>query len=311
MLATGRLRSVLGCFAIPENAVLDLAVSVTKLVPNASAFAVGLRGRLRGLYSVFARGRVGYRLVRRVCRLPCVENWASLFIVEAMSASVADLRTGRRGRRSYQVQWATESDVPAVTAFFGPNRPIARRVGRGDRCLVATVRDEICAAVWFAAGPSHYAEDARDLGCVLEFPARTAFSYDGKGTRLGAWGTMMAQAPDLLTQLGVDEVITLIDYDNHMSIRSHESLGYRRLGLIGCLRLAGWVQPFYRDGEKVWRMLAGRLGALELRRARSPHASLAHRQLADLFRLRALLRTIKRKSTALPSPRSQVEASGR
>jgi hypothetical protein len=227
-----------------------------------------------------------------------------------MSARVADLQTGRRGRRSYRVRWATESDVPAITAFFGPDRPIARRVDRGDRCLVATVRDEIRAAVWFAPGPGGYAEDAGDLGCELQFPERSAFSYDGKGTLLGAWGTLMAQAPDLLTQIGVDEVITLIDYDNHLSIKSHQSLGYRRLGLLGCLRLARWMQPFYWDGGTLWRMLPGRLGSLELRRAMRFHASRASSQWANVFRLQAVLRTVGRSATAMPTRQAHAQSDG-
>jgi hypothetical protein len=189
-------------------------------------------------------------------------------VAEVMSASVADLKTGRPVRRSYQVRWATESDVPAVTAFFGPDRPITDRVHRGDRCLLATVRDEICAAVWFSPGPKSYMEDVGDLGCEFIFPNRVAFSYDGKGTRLGAWGTLMARAPELLPQIGVEEIVTLIDYDNPMSINSHRSLGYHRLGLVGCLRLAWWIQPIYWDGGHLWRMLPGRVGPLELRRTK-------------------------------------------
>ena len=60
----------------------------------------------------------------------------------AESASVADLQSGRRVRRSYQVRWATDSDALAITAFFGPDRPITARFRRGDRCLLATLRDE-------------------------------------------------------------------------------------------------------------------------------------------------------------------------
>jgi len=271
---------------------------VTKTSRNPTTFSPGWPARLRSLSSSLAQGRVGYRIIRRVCRGPWCGDWASLFVVEVMSASISDLRKGRRGRRSYQVRWAAESDVPAVTAFFGPGRPIMQRVRRGDRCLIATVRGEICAAVWFSPGPGHYAEDAGDLGCELHYPETVAFSYDGLGTRLGAWGTLMARAPDLLQQIGVDEIVTLIDYDNYLSINSHQSLGYRRLGLVGCLGLAQWMQPFYGTGRTPWRMLPGRLGPLELHRASKARVIRAPGIWADIF----CLKTAGRKLSAVPSP---------
>jgi hypothetical protein len=195
-----------------------------------------------------------------------------LFVVEVLSASVAALKCGRRVPRSYSVRWATELDLPAVAAFFGPDRPIEDRFLRGDKCLLALLRDEICAAVWFSPGPKDYGEDARDLGCLLHFPVGVAFSYDGKGTRLGAWGTLMSRAPGLLKGLGIDQVVTLIDYDNILSVNSHRSLGYHRLGLVGCLRVGGWAQPFHLGNNQLWQMLPGRIGPLELRRVNGGHA---------------------------------------
>jgi hypothetical protein len=215
-----------------------------------------------------------------------------------MSASLADLPSGRRIRRSYQVRWATPCDTPAIATFFGPDRPIKARFRRDDRCLLATLRDELCAAVWFSPGPKDYWEDARDLGCVLQFPAGIVFSYDGKGTRLGAWGTLMARAPEFLQQIGVGQIVTLIDYDNHLSINSHKSLGYQRLGLIGGLRLGRWIQPVYWDGGTLWRMLPGRLGPLELCRAKTSPSHRGGHYRAHLARLQELLASPVRRRDA-------------
>jgi hypothetical protein len=207
-----------------------------------------------------------YRLVRRLLNLPCWAGRSSLDVAELFSASVAALKRTSRVPRSYAVRWAGERDLPALTAFFGPDRKVDERFARGDVCLIALVREEICAAVWFIPGPGVYSEDAQDFGRVFRIPAGHAFSYDGKGLRWGAWGTLMARAPRYLAELGVDEVVTLIDYGNTASSNAHRSLGYRHIGLLGCVRLLSWMQPFHKANGQPWRISPGQMGPLLLGR---------------------------------------------
>jgi hypothetical protein len=210
---------------------------------------------------------LAFRVLRRAL---CAGYWnggSPLVLSGLYAASVDQLKPLRRGRPRYEVRLARENDVSQLAAYFGAERPIESRLSRGDVGVLAVRGHEICAAVWLAAGPAEYAEDVRDLGCSLAVPAGVVFSYDGKGTRLGAWGTMMAGLPPLLGELGMRQVVTLIDYENTRSIRSHVSLGYRRLGYVGCVKLARWVQPFHKDGGAAWRMLPGRIGPVSFRKA--------------------------------------------
>jgi hypothetical protein len=157
-----------------------------------------------------------------------------------------------------------------LSAYFGPDRPVEARIRRGDVCVLATRGGQIGAALWLAVGPAEYGEDVPDLGCSLSVPPHVAFTYDGKGTRLGAWGTLMMQLPDLLGERQVGRTVTLVDIENTHSIRSHLALGYRRAGYVGCVKVARWVKTVYTEGGGTWRMLPGHIGSVVLRRAVPP-----------------------------------------
>jgi hypothetical protein len=223
---------------------------------------------------------LAYRAVRRILRSASRSDETPLIVSGLFSADLADLKTTKRGGRSLVVRPTDERDVPKLAAYFGPDRPIDARLRRGDICLATFSGEEIGAAVWFAFGPQTRDEDSKDLGCSLQFPAGTTFSYDGKGTRMGAWGTLMVRAPQLLEDLGIQRIATLIDYENALSIRSHLSLGYRRLGYLGCLKLGRWAQPFYTVDSKTWRMLPGRMGPVSLKRVRPASKGVRRRKPA-------------------------------
>lgn len=224
-------------------------------------------GRLAHAARTWDRHMLAYRVIRRVLCAGCFGGETPLILSGLYTANVADLPNNVRGRR-YEIRPATEQDLPRLSTYFGSDRPIANRYRRGDIGVLAVRGDEICAAVWLATGPTEYSEDVRDLGCSLAVPEGVVFSYDGKGTRLGAWGTLMAHLPRLLDELQIRQIVTLIDYENTLSIRSHRSLGYRREGYVGCVKFARWVQSFYTDAGGIWRMLPGRIGSVSLRRER-------------------------------------------
>ncbi len=235
-------------------------------IAAAADTCMGLRQHVLHTIQTADSGLFAYRTVRRILRFACPSDETPLVLSGLFSADLADLKTRNCGRRSFVVRPTAERDIPKLAAYFGPGRPIDARLRRGDICLAAFSGEEIGAAVWFAFGPQNRDEDSKDLGCSLQFPAGTTFSYDGKGTRMGAWGTLMMRAPQLLEDLGIQRIATLIDYENALSIRSHLSLGYRRLGYLGCLKLGRWAQPFYSVDSKTWRMLPGRMGPVCLRR---------------------------------------------
>lgn len=211
-------------------------------------------GKLRALYSIV--GAVIERL--RLSRL------IKFCVVEVFSVPVGELRRGRRVPRAFVVRPASAEDLPALGEFFSNPKRVRQRFDRGDLCMVTLAKNEICAAVWFALGPLDYREDFSELGCIFQVPAGVAWSFDGKGTKLGAWGSLMGQFPDCLEQHGAKEVITVIDYNNRDSLDAHKSLGYRGTGVVCYLKLLGFALRLYKNHGRRWRLLPGQIGNLTL-----------------------------------------------
>ena len=192
-----------------------------------------------------------------------LKTWCRFSVVEIFTASVAELRSGKRVPRSFVVREAVEEDAPALEAFFGDSRPIRERMRRGDVCVVTLSKDQIGAAVWLSLGPKDYREDWDDLRCILRFPQGVCFTYDGVGTRFGAWGSLMARLPELIEDHGVVDVFTQIECDNQLSLDSHKSLGYRSVGFVWCLGVFGLFLRIHKTGGRRWRRLPGHVGKLE------------------------------------------------
>jgi hypothetical protein len=143
-------------------------------------------------------------------------------------------------------------DEAALTKYFGDAGRVVPRLEQGAVCFVASCQEQICAAVWLLPGPAWFSEDWDLTHYHVDVPARTAWSFDGKCTRWGAWGSLMARLPDQLRQLNIDEIYTAIDYNNGESLRSHFSLGYRSLGLVGRVTLLGLTLTCCRRWGKGW-----------------------------------------------------------
>ncbi len=223
-------------------------------------------GRLRRLLR-FARShgklRALYRVLGRLTRGRWTGRCFQLCVVEVFAVGTAELEANRRPPRAYVVRRAEEADLPALESYFDDAERVRKRFRRGNVCFVALAKDQIGAAVWVALGPGQYDEDWDELRSFVRFPAGACWTFDGRGTRLGAWGSMMAHLPRHLKELGVEEVYTQIDVDNQMSLDSHHTLGYRVLGLIGRVGLFGISLRGRKPNGKRWRRLPGRLEKLE------------------------------------------------
>lgn len=184
-------------------------------------------------------------------------------VVEVHSSAVTASATTSRLPRAMKVRRATREDLPALEEYFDCGSHVRRRFERGDTCLITVAGDEICAGIWLAVGPTQYEEDWEMLRCRFVLPPGSAWTYDGKGTRLGAWGGLMAQVPQVLLEAGVQHVYTIMDYNNRASIEGHKRLGYRSVGFITCLRACGAAFRLYRSTEHGWSRLPGKLGHLE------------------------------------------------
>jgi hypothetical protein len=231
--------------------------------------------RLMRLGRAHGQTRVAYRIVRKLTSLPVVRRCVRLSAVEVLSATVAELRSTGRIPKSFVVE--KTSDEQELADYFGRADLVRERLARNDTCIVTRSGGKIGAGVWLRSGPNDYDENVDELGCVVRFPAGVAWSYDGKGTRWGAWGALMARLPEFLAELRVEDVYTLIDYDNQESLAGHRSLGYHRAGFAGCVALFGLSITACRPCGKRWRPAPGSVGKLRfIRHGNKPDHPVGH-----------------------------------
>jgi hypothetical protein len=212
----------------------------------------------------YGRSRAASLLLHRLTSAPLVRSLFGWHLLEVFTARASELKVPRCIPSNYQIRIATRDDETALGDYFGDLDRVHRRRQRGDVCLIACCREEICAAVWFVPGPASYVDDWDDLQCRFELPAGAVWSYDGKGTKLGAWGSLMAKLPEQLREWGVDRVFTAIDYHNGQSLSGHQSLGYRRLGMVRRVALPGISRTACKSGDDSWTHLPADWDRLQL-----------------------------------------------
>jgi hypothetical protein len=220
--------------------------------------------QLAGLARARGLRRAAYAVLRKLLAAPWWRRRVRLSIVEVFNVLAGDLNSPQRIPRVFQVRRAEPDDSPALQDYFRDPPRVRGRLLRGDVCVMTVAKEEICAAVWLAPGPNSVREDWDDLQCAFSFPAGVAWSYDGRGAKLGAWGSLMARLPHILHELRVNEIFALVDYRNFRSLDSLKSLGYRSLGLISCLQLFGATLRAYKPHGGTWRRLPRSIGKLNL-----------------------------------------------
>ncbi len=215
-------------------------------------FAKRLR-RVAQLRRTRGNARTVYAILRRLVDLPILRHCVHLCAVDFWRLPIPDSWSRPHVPSLFSIRLAHADDRAELARYFGDHERVEDRFARGDQCVVAICQKAIGAAVWIAVGPSHSAEDWQDLRCALHFPAGVVFTYDGKGTKMGAWGTMMKQLPRFLLDQNVQEITTIIDSDNWQSIDAHRSLGYTPEGLLLHIRVFGITMRFFKPPQHGWQ----------------------------------------------------------
>lgn len=206
-----------------------------------------------------------YRSLNRIANLRPWRRWFQVSIVNIYSVPVEAMKKADQLPSMYKVRPADMNDIDALGTYSGNHERVKIRTDRGDLCMLNECMNEISAMIWFSFGPNQYKEDWDAVKCCVSFPENVAWMYDGKGTKLGAWGCMMMHMSDRLRDLGVEEVYTMVDWENHRSIKSMKSLGLQQIGSYRFLKLFGMQSNRCKlMGEKRWRRLPAQIGKLEL-----------------------------------------------
>lgn len=216
------------------------------------------------LYRTRGKSRLFYSVLCRLVSLPGLRHCVHLRAFDLCHVRLAESPAAVPHRSLFTVRLAQPADLPALSRYFGHRKRVDERLARGDLCVVAMGGNSIGAAVWLAVGPASMAEDWHDLRCTFRIPAGVAWSYDGRGTKIGGWGTLMNQVPAILRTRRVKEIVTLIGGNNWQSLDAHRSLGYTKLGTILHVRICGLCLWFFQHPGGRWRLLPTEAGCVEI-----------------------------------------------
>src|SRR5262245_41465262 len=141
-----------------------------------------------------------------------------------------------------------EATVGEYLAFRPEADPaqVCHRLQAGHLCFVARYAQRILCAAWATTAQAWSAH----LGCEIPLAAGEVYIYDVL-TVPDARGRQLTTVPYLqmlrfLREAGYRRVITIIIPENAAALRLGEKLGYRRLGMIGCVKLGPWRWQFCR-----------------------------------------------------------------
>jgi hypothetical protein len=210
---------------------VDLLGSVRGVVDNARSF--GVSGALRDLE---------YRAINKI---------VPLRILKVMTAVLDDVdRTlFDTGGFAVRIAGADELRAAAATRDWSTEMPPAfldRAFARGDECVGIFDGDKLVSVGWYARTPTPVTDSL-----VLHFDPAWTYMYKGftikshRGKRLHGIG--MTFALKHYSDEGARGLISYVEFNNLMSLRSIEKMGYRVFGDVYIVRWNGreltWSTP--------------------------------------------------------------------
>lgn len=208
--------------------------------------------------------KTAYSVMRKLVGSGRFRPWLDCTVIELFEAEVGQLRRIGRMPRAYTSRFATHDDEAKLAEYFGSAERVRQRLDHGDACAVVLAGERLCAGAWLTLGPATVEEDWSDVRCRYRIPAGTAWGYDGRGTKPGAWGCLLACLPGFLGELGAERMVASIHYNNHLSIDSHLSTGFHSVGWIACVRFLGLSFRAFRAAEGRWRRMPGQIGRVDV-----------------------------------------------
>jgi hypothetical protein len=127
-----------------------------------------------------------------------------------------------------------------------PAAEIDRRLAGGQRCVVVRHDHTIVSARWVSTGLA----EVPYLELAFELPDGLAYVYDvytagsARGRRISA--STWPRYERLLAESGVTALLGTVWPQNRAGMGLVRGAGYRRIGMVGCLRLAPLRIPLRR-----------------------------------------------------------------
>jgi len=132
----------------------------------------------------------------------------------------------------------------------GAKEYLTKRMKQGDRCILASLSDQVVGYMWIMKGAMELSQDR-----LVSLSEEKAYTYKNfvigelRGRRVLAGLDQFAI--NLLRSEGVDFIITTVDHDNLSAITARKRIGFEKIGVINHYRVFGCsVDRVQRDTLK-------------------------------------------------------------
>jgi len=158
------------------------------------------------------------------------------------------------------VREGTPDDVAGMCQLENKREIFTTRFKEGEYCVVAVHDTRIIGYEWFSDKAIHMEDRFRYR---LEIPEDTLYAYDGfvkREYRLrGIWVLFQKYMLEQLRTLGRQKILTMVDFDNDNSLRTHLRFGYVKTRDVHHVRFLN--RRFFRE-KMLWPV------CFDLRKAR-------------------------------------------
>ena len=148
-------------------------------------------------------------------------------------------RSFLKARGPAKVRRGTLQDMEGLIRCQDKRDTFMKRFTIGDYCFIAIINEQIVGYEWFCAADHHI----EDRYYRIAIPPDAIYTYDAyilpEYRNTGIWLKFHEQLIELMNELGKKIVITMIDYGNEPSMKSHIRYGYHPVRRVLSLNILG------------------------------------------------------------------------
>ncbi len=146
----------------------------------------------------------------------------------------------RKTRGPGEVRFGTAEEIEKLGLLNNRSDIFLSRQNAGDRCMVAVVGDRVVGYEWLCVGDQHC---ERRFLYRIDIPDGSMYCYNANiepEYRIsGIWLKFKNHIARVMKESGKNRLVTMIDYDNVMSINTHLRFGFRIFKCVTALRVFG------------------------------------------------------------------------
>lgn len=175
-------------------------------------------------------------LLRKVPSQPVGVGWFYLLQFKGVPS-----QEHYQNRGPGEIRKATLEDIEGMVRCENKRREIfVKRFTAGDYCTVAIIKERIVGYEWFCDKLCHLEER---YFYKINIPTDAVYAYNAyilpEYRISGIWLKFQQYLAGLMQQLGKNRIITMIDYENRVSMNTHLRFGFKPFRSVHVIRLFG------------------------------------------------------------------------